>query len=60
MKNKLCNIVYFVFLWALYIFLRTHSQEMAFEMLAHSYSLFLQALYHFSYTMSTKGWERLF
>lgn len=60
MKNKLCNIVYFVFLGALYIFLRTHSQEIAFETFSCSYLLFLQLLDRFSISMSLKGWERLF
>lgn len=60
MKNKLYDITYFVFLLGLYIFLTAHSQEVAFEMYACSYSLFLQLIDYFSILISTKGWKRLF
>lgn len=61
MKNKLCDIVYFVFLWSLYLFLKKIAPEQnAAEILVHSYSLFLQILIRFSLIMSTKGWKRLF
>lgn len=61
MKNNLCDIVYFVFLWTFYFFLkRIALEQAAAEILVHSYSLFLQILVRFSLIMSTKGWKRLF
>lgn len=61
MKNKLCDIIYFVFLWTFYFFLKSIAPEQdAAEILVHSYSLFLQLLVRFSLIMSTKGWKRLF
>lgn len=60
MKNKLGDIVYFIFLFAIYIFLETNSQEIVFEIFSCSYLSFLQLLDRFSIMMSLKGWDRLF
>lgn len=60
MKYERCDIIYFVFLWFLYIFLQTYSQEAAFEIISHSYMLFLQLIIRFSQVMAMRGWRRLF
>ena len=61
MKNKLCDILYFIFLLLIYIFMRNYKEyDAAFELITASYTLFLHILNCFSLVMSTKGWERLF
>lgn len=61
MKNRLCCLIYFVFLFALFIFLKFYSQENeVIEIISHSYLLFLQIINRFSLIMAVRGWRRLF
>ncbi len=60
-KDIFYDLIYFFFIWSLYFFLHTYSQEEeAFEVISNSYMLFLQVLERFSTIMSMKGWKRLF
>lgn len=61
MKDKLLNLAYFAFIYALYIFLKIHSpEEEIFEIISFSYPLFLELVDRFTFIMAMKGWGRLF